>query len=141
MNTIVALLTAASVLVHAALGCCIHHAHGSPTACAEHQIFVHQHFDELGHSACTGHRHDDSGDDGPSPARPPENCRVGVCSAIAARAPTTLLEAGVYGFEAAPHTPAGRTPDRPSLHDGYCSLQHDLGPPLRPHLWNLVLLI
>ena len=141
MNAIMALLTAASVLMHAALGCCIHHAHGSSTACSDQQVAMTQHAHELDHSVCPGHRDDDSGDDEPPPVRPHESCREGMCSAVAARAPITLLEAGVYSFEAAPHTTSDPTPDRPSLHDGYCSLQHDLGPPLRPHLCNLVLLI
>ena len=139
MNAIMALLTAASVLVHAALGCCIHHAHGLSIACSDQPVAVTEH--AHGHSPCPSHRHDDSSDDESSPARPHENCDEGICSAVAARAPITLLDAGVYSFAAAPNSPVDLTPDRRSLHDDYCSLQHDLGPPLRPHLCNLVLLI
>jgi hypothetical protein len=38
---------------------------------------------------------------------------------VAARAPITLLEAGVYSFEAASHSCVHLTPDRRSLHDDY----------------------
>ena len=141
MNAIMALLTAASVLVHAALGCCIHHAHGLSTACPDQRVAVTEQGHGFDDTACPDHRHDDSGDDEPSPARPHHNCDEGVCSAVAARAPITLLEAGVYSFKAASNSRVHLTPDRRSLHDDYCSLQHDLGPPLRPHLCNLVLLI
>src|SRR5687767_5189393 len=37
MNAMVSIATAASVLVHALLGCCAHHAHNGQTACGVQQ--------------------------------------------------------------------------------------------------------
>lgn len=142
MNATMALLTAASVFVHAALGCCFDHSHAAGavhlSVLQEPTSNQHHHVDHA-HSCEYDHEH--SGNDEPSPPLPHRHCDEGFCTALAGAAPETLLEPTQATFELAPPVELQAVAFTCSLHADYSSLQHDLGPPLRPHLCNLVLLI
>jgi hypothetical protein len=139
MNAIVSIVTAASVLVHAALGCCIAHTHsasvGSVSPSATRHIYKHVHHCHHSHS----HEHHDHGGD--HPAWPHKHCDDGACTAVVASKIGLQFEAVIAAFDSAPSVDAFSAPGKSPAYVDYSSLQHDLGPPLRPHLCFCVLLI
>src|SRR5262245_44627395 len=100
MNAIMALLTAASVLAHAALGCCIHHSHDPSAARLAGEAA--QQPDKDHHSRCaTCCRHSQSNQTDHSPLVPCGNCSEQDCVAVAGGPPTVLLKATDTAFRAA----------------------------------------
>lgn len=141
MNAIMALLTAASVLAHAALGCCIHHSHdpfeshrasaaASPGEQREHRACGH----------CRGHDQDLHHDDR-LPDAPREQCDERDCVAVAGTAPTALLKSADTAFISMPLGELLAIAAGSALYVQSAGLEHDLGPPVRPHLFHRVLLI
>ncbi|MEX2139095.1 MAG: hypothetical protein WD894_07535 [Pirellulales bacterium] len=139
MNAIVALLTAASVLAHAALGCCFHHSHAPSNGCLPVRPLSSSEHSYVDH----GHRHhpEHTDDDQHEPAFPHRHCDEGGCVALAGTPSGTVLKATYAAFDVVPMLNVGLLVGKSSLQTDYSRLQHDLGPPLRPHLCNLVLLI
>ncbi len=145
MNAIVSIVTAASVLVHVVLGCAAHHAHARQVACGlthaadnspepvPHQCCKHKH-----HSTA----HTPAADHEPAPAQPQhKSCDEDRCTAILAGTvidSVTLVTATLLADECVGIPKAIRNP---TISADYASSQHDLGPPLRPHLCFCVLLI
>jgi hypothetical protein len=140
MNAIMALLTAASVLAHAALGCCIHHSHvpnsESPVGLAA------SHSDRIQHPAC-GHcnHHRPTSEPDHSPAAPGGDCGEQDCVAVAGASPTVVLKGVDTVFGASPLSDLLATSASSVEYVQTAGLQHDLGPPVRPHLFHGVLLI
>jgi hypothetical protein len=140
MNAIMALLTAASVLAHAALGCCIHHSHSpnvdivvghaAPPPDANHKP-------ACGH--CCDHRPNAQEDH--CPAVPGENCGEQDCVAVAGGPATTVVKAVETAFNATGFADLLAISASSADYVQSAGVQHDLGPPVRPHLLNSVLLI
>jgi hypothetical protein len=140
MNAIMALLTAASLLAHAALGCCIHHSHApnvdilvghaAPPSDANHK------------SAC-GHccDHCPNSQEGHCPAVPGGNCDEQDCVAVAGGPGTIVLKAVQTAFNAAGLADLLAVSASSADYVQSAELQHDLGPPVRPHLLIRVLLL
>jgi hypothetical protein len=142
MNAIMALLTAASLLAHAGLGCCIHHAHGPSAAClGGPSVAMNCHERETGHAHSSHNDHEHSGRDEQVPKSPHRSCDEGFCSAIASTPSGNLLKPTQAAFGMIPPVDLCLAGGSRTLQADYRWLQHDLGPPLRSHLCNLVLLI
>jgi hypothetical protein len=138
MNAIMALLTAESVLAHAALGCCFHHAH-EPFSGLAHQpaspLVAGHH--AAGH--CCGHDHG-SQDDDRAPDSPRGQCGERGCVAVAGTDAPLLLKLADTAWGALP--PADLLAIAAKSADyAESACVHDLGPPVRPHLFHRVLLI
>jgi hypothetical protein len=140
MNAFLALLTAASVLAHAALGCCIHHSHdlgkGQVASKAARQS-------EHGrHSVCAKCCcHSQSDETHHPPAAPQRNCGEQDCVAVAGTAPALLLKIVATAFHAAVLDDLVAISADSADYMQLAAVQHDLGPPVRPHLFHCVLLI
>jgi hypothetical protein len=148
MNAIVSIATAASVLVHALFGCCAHHAHDGQTASVRQSI---ENVAPPNPAACCqhGHKHALSGeleavaqhsDSKPAPMAP-SPCDEGRCTAVLV---SKIDSAAPVIAIALPPVCSIATPTQlgnASIRVSYVAQQHHLGPPLRPHLCNLVLLI
>jgi hypothetical protein len=140
MNAIMALLTAASVLAHAALGCCIHHSHASDAVCLVGHVAPQSDVDCQ--SAC-GHccSHGRTLEPDHSPAVPAGNCGEHDCVAVAGGPATTVLKAVETAFNAAGFADLLTISTSSTDYVQSAGIQHDLGPPVRPHLFIRVLLI
>jgi hypothetical protein len=146
MNAIVSILTAASVLVHAVLGCCAHHAHGGQIACCSLKTAAQQ--PDAVHHHCCKHKHNstshealaDDDESAPSPA-PHKTCDGSRCTAvlISKTSDSHVTLAASLPFVA--YSGIAKVTVRPVVSADYASLQHDLGPPLRSHLCYCVLLV
>jgi hypothetical protein len=147
MNAIVSIVTAASVLVHAALGCCAHHAHGGLVGCCSQRTVepepeaVHHHCCKHKHPAASQELVADHDQTEPTPA-PHKTCDEGRCNAVLA---SKTSHSNVTLAAATSPCVACRgiaiTTVNPVVTADYASLQHDLGPPLRAHLCYCVLLV
>jgi hypothetical protein len=140
MNAIVTLLTAASVLAHAALGCCFHHSH-EPSPCLTRQpaSSIVPAYHAAG-GPCCGHDHGSQDDNG-APDSPRGQCEERNCVAVAGTAPILLLKAAVTAINSLPHADLLATAAASADYVQWAGLEHDLGPPVRPHLFHRVLLI
>ena len=139
MNAIVALLTAASVLAHAALGCCVHHSHATSAVLAAQDVASAERNE---HHACGHccHLRQNADDDEPLPAHP-GGCDERDCVAVAGTTPILLLKAAVTAFNSMPLADLLTATASSADYVQWAGLEHDLGPPVRPHLFNCVLLI
>jgi hypothetical protein len=140
MNAILALLTAASVLAHAALGCCIHHDHDPSAARLASEAARQPEKDHHSRCATCCRRSQSNGTD-PSPAAPGGNCGEQDCVAVAGGPPTVLLKAADTAFRAAALEDLAAISASSADYVQFAAVQHDLGPPVRPHLLLRVLLI
>jgi hypothetical protein len=146
MNAIVSIVTAASVLVHVVLGCAAHHAHGAQIVCCltgaadqspkpvQHQCCKHKD-DSTTHTAVADY-------DESAPSQPlHKSCDEDRCTAVLASKvidSVTPVASMLDSPACLVNPPATNTP---AMSADYASSQHDLGPPLRPHLCFCVLLI
>ncbi len=141
MNAIVSIVTAASVLVHTALGCCIEHSHSASVGCVAPSAIrpAHKHAHSCGHSH--SHDHDGADSEGDHPEWPHKHCDEGACTAVMASKTGPQFEAVTAAFDVMPSVDALHSAGNSAPFVDYSSFQHDLGPPLRPHLCFCVLLI
>src|SRR5688500_16679724 len=100
MNAIIALLTAASVLAHAALGCCFDHSHGPAINVADREVPTHEHHHHGKHAHAGHHTHQHSGHDESPTSLPHRHCDEGVCNAVAGAVPVMLVKATHAAFQA-----------------------------------------
>ena len=139
MNAFVALLTAASVLAHAALGCCIHHSHDPDAGRLASRAAPQPQRGQLSACGkCCCHHQSDETHHSPAPAK---NCDEQVCVAVAGAAPTLLLKIVATAFHAAALDDLVAISAGSADYIQLAAVQHDLGPPVRPHLFHCVLLI
>lgn len=139
MRTLTALLTAAVLAVHAALGCCWHHGHSQPPAMESGSSATAHH---CSHEHGDRHRHDGAGhEDAPREESPcGGQCEEGACVFLAGGKPVlpddgqTALPVGVLldVSSEAPHW---------AVLKGTGDIPQALPPPLRSHLAKRVLLI
>ena len=140
MRAALANLTAASVLIHAILGCCWHHGHSctssDSTACVhdehEHAEFAHDR--TAGHDACPG----ESGEH-PTPHR--HHCHDRTCVATATNGPNydSLIQLTVLGHAYVFEFSQLTTPQ--SAIDSVASISPAATLPMRLHLFQGLLLI
>jgi hypothetical protein len=146
MNGIASIVTAASVLVHAVLGCCAHHAHGGHVACCVSEVTTES--PEHSHRHCCNHKHRstpqesvaDPDESTPTPA-PHKTCDGSRCTAVLVN---KTIDSQATLSATSPLAISGEIPKTtvtPAISADYASLQHDLGPPLRAHLCYCVLLV
>jgi hypothetical protein len=146
MNAIASIVTATSVLVHAVLGCCSHHAHGGQVACPASKVTTES--PEQGHYHCCKHQYQSqpheavADQDGSIPAPVPhKSCDESRCAAVLVN---KLIDSQVTLSATVPLAVSceiAKTSVSRTVSSDYASLQHDLGPPLRAHLCHCVLLV
>ena len=141
MRTLIAILTAASLAAHVLLGCCWHHAHGcQKAACAAADCRGHDH----GHHGHGAHRHPTDPvpgeEDGNRPAG--ATCNEVRCVFVGGAKPLVVADPATTGHLVwACVPPAGKLAVSVSLVRLDVGTQHNLPPPVRPHLAKQVLLI